>query len=89
MEQPITPTAWLWQQLETRLLPDALAELRAGYKAQSDRYGRAAKIRQIKREISTFEKCIRFGMRPDYYRGRIAKRKARLAQLEADDASTT
>jgi hypothetical protein len=88
MNEPINPTAWLWQQLEMRLPSDMLAELRAGYKAQSDRYGRAAKIRQIKREIGTFEKCIRFGSRPDYYRGRIAKRTAQLAQLEADDAAT-
>jgi hypothetical protein len=89
MSEPIVnPTAWLWQQLECILTPLQLAELRASWKVQSDRYGHAAKIHQVKREIASCELFVKTSIRPDYHQKRLDRRKARLAQLEADDAAT-
>ena len=91
--KPDNPTLWLWQQLDTLLSQSTLDSLHAGYKAQSERYNRAAKIRQTRRELHLYERAITtYGPDTSRYanlKKKIEGRKARLAALENEENVTS
>jgi hypothetical protein len=79
------PTLWLWNELEAILEPEELNELRSGFRRQSEAYNRAAKIRQVRRDLNLYERNVT-ACGPDTaqhkrYKERIAKRKDRLQRL--------
>jgi hypothetical protein len=84
-----TPINWLWAQLETLLSDPTLDLLRKNYDAQKHQYDLAAKIRQARRELATFERIITTAGpdTPKYqrYAAKIARRKARIALLECEN----
>ena len=86
MPEPINPTAWLWQQLESLLTPLQLARLRQDFQAQQQRYNAAAQIRQAKREIALFERlqatCEPDSPKHQRLAERIATRRSKIERLQ-------
>ena len=81
------PCAWLLAQIAIGLPPEVYAALMADYRAQQLRYSRAVKIRALKREIATFERIIALygehSSHPRCYADRLVRKRAKLAELEA------
>lgn len=84
-----TPLAYLWAELDTLLSDATIAELRRRVAAHTDRYNRAAKLRQAERELALYERIITTAG-PDTvkyrrYAVKIERRKARIAALQDEE----
>lgn len=84
-----TPLAFLWSELDGLLSDATLAELRRRVAAHTDRYNRAAKLRQAERELATFERIITTAGpdTPKYkrYAVKIDRRRARIKALQDEE----
>lgn len=87
-----TPLTFLWSELDTLLSDATLAELRKRVAAHTDRYNRAAKIRQAERELDQFQRRIttKGPGSPAYMRlyRQIERRKARIKMLQDEENVT-
>lgn len=89
-DEPIDPPVrWLLREIEAHLTPLAYSELLAQFNVHKRRYDRASLLRHTRRELALFERNLQgcHISRRQNYLDKIERRKAKIAQLEAENDS--
>lgn len=85
-DTPQNPVKWLWERLSELLPVQDYLDLQIGFQEQQRRYQRASLLRHTRRELALFEHNLQgcHLSRRDSYLKKIAHRKERIAELEAE-----
>ena len=91
-DKPQTPVQWLWDELVALLPTQDYLDLQISFQEQQRRYNRASLLRHTRRELALYEQRVRVcdDSWVSSYERKIARRKAKIAELEAElDNETT